>query len=253
LAKDKLVKLKLESDIYSFTYLKMHSDENPFVHGELMVKSFLTIVLQLMVMFLRFGEAIGERGTVVYGDPALIAVRLACAFFMHLQLYPEIEVSLKMIKYAIYHMENFKGGAFYPIILTLVKMTAAIVAEIGSSFLLVQASSIKLALIFFMGMSIVANIDNIMSKTVTNFSIGSEISSNPITYKKGVKSFAGDVKEVNEWIEQGFSKVIFIPAGFILLLNRILTFIFTCIYFYFFPFLVLLFLEQQAYVCPEQV
>lgn len=244
LAKDKIVQLKLESDIYSFTYLKMHSDENPYVHGELMVKSFLTIVLQMMVMFLRFDEAISERHDVTFGTPDVIAVRLACAFFMHLQLYPEIEVSLKMIKYAVYHMENFKGGAFYPIIITLVKMTAAIVAEIGSSFLLVQAGSIKLALIFFMGMSIVANIDNIMAKTVTNFSIGSEIAKNPIKYKKGVKSFAGDVKEVNEWIEQGFSKIVFIPAGVILVFNRILTFIFTCVYFYFAPFLVLLFLEQ---------
>lgn len=69
LAKDKMVKLKLESDIYSFTYLKMHSDENPYVHGELMVKSFLTIVLQLMVMFLRFEEAIQKKNIVVYGSP----------------------------------------------------------------------------------------------------------------------------------------------------------------------------------------
>jgi len=138
-----------------------------------------------MVMFLRLGEAISEGHYVIYGTPDIMAVRLACALFMHLQLYPEIEISLKMIKYAIYHMENFKGGAFYPIIITLVKMTAAIVAEVGSCYLLVQSSSIKLALIFFMGMSIIANIDNIMAKTVTNFSIGSEISKNPIKYKKG--------------------------------------------------------------------
>lgn len=191
----------MESDIYSFTYLKIHSDENPFVHGELMIKSFLTIVLQLMVMILRLDEALSERHEVTFGSPDVIAVRLACAFFMHLQLYPEIEISIKMIKYAIYNMENFKGGAFYPIMLTLVKMTAAIVAEFGSSFLLVQAGSVKLALIFFLGMSIVANIDNMMAKTVTNFSIGSEIAKNPIKYKKGVKSFVGDIKEVNEWIE----------------------------------------------------
>jgi hypothetical protein len=56
---------------------------------------------------------------------------------MHLQLYPEIEVSLKMIKYAIYNMEKFKGGAFYPLIISLVKITGAIVAEVGSSYLLV--------------------------------------------------------------------------------------------------------------------
>ena len=152
-------------------------------------------------------------------------------------------MSLKMIKYAVYHMENFKGGAFFPIIITLVKITCAIVAEIGSSFLLVQASSVSLALVFFMGMSIVANIDNIMAKTVTNFSISSEIANNPIQYKKGVRSFAGDVTEVTDWIDSGLPKLIFIPAGLILILNRVLTNIFTCIYFYFFPFLVLMFLE----------
>ena len=57
----------------------------------------------MMIMFLRFQEAINGQSIVTYGKPELIAVRLACAFFMHLQLYPEIEVSLKMIKYAIYN------------------------------------------------------------------------------------------------------------------------------------------------------
>jgi hypothetical protein len=110
-----------------------------------------------------------------------------------------------------------------------------------------------MALIMFMGMSIVANIDNIMAKTVTNFSISSEIANNPIEYKKGVRSFAGDVTEVKDWIDSGFSKLIFVPAGMILVLNRVMTFIFTCIYFYFFPFMVLMFLEKTAYVCPNKL
>jgi hypothetical protein len=55
---DKTVTLTLQHDIYSFAYLKIHSDDNPFIHGDLMIKVFLTIILQLMIMFLRFKEAI---------------------------------------------------------------------------------------------------------------------------------------------------------------------------------------------------
>ena len=58
---------------------------------------------------------------------------------MHLQLYPEIEVSLKMIKYALFNQEKFKGGAFFPLLITLVKVAGAVVAEVGSAYLLVQS------------------------------------------------------------------------------------------------------------------
>ena len=101
-----------------------------------------------------------------------------------------------MIKYAIYNMEKLKEGALYPIIITLVKITGAVVAEVGSSYLLVQAKNIVGALISFLGMSIVANIDNIMAHTITTTNIGAELSSNPIMYKRGKKSIAGDMEEL---------------------------------------------------------
>lgn len=104
-----------------------------------------------------------------------------------------------------------------------------------------------------MGLSIVAKIDNLMALTVTNFSIKAEITKNPIKYKKGAKSFAGDIDEVEDWIASGMSKVIFIPAGFVMILNRIMTLIYTCVYFYFIPFLVLLLKEYLAYYYPKSV
>ena len=161
-----------------------------------MIKCFLTIIIQIMIMVLRFREAIQNRGEIVYGTPELNAVRLCCAFFMHLQLYPEIEVSLNMIRYANTHMENFKGGAFFPLLITLVKACGAIVAEIGSAYLLVLSTSVVGALISFLGMSIVANIDNMMVKTITTCETGLEISRNPIKYKRGKKSFSGDLAEL---------------------------------------------------------
>ena len=193
---EKMIRLELQNDIYSYTYLKIHNDKNPFLHGELMIKCFLTIIIQIMIMVLRFREAIQNRGEIVYGTPELNAVRLCCAFFMHLQLYPEIEVSLNMIRYANTHMENFKGGAFFPLLITLVKACGAIVAEIGSAYLLVLSTSVVGALISFLGMSIVANIDNMMVKTITTCETGLEISRNPIKYKRGKKSFSGDLAEL---------------------------------------------------------
>lgn len=100
---EKVIKLNLQSDIYSYTFYKFVTSENPFLHGELMIKCFLTITIQVMIIYLRFEEAIMEQGEIKNGTPELNCVKLACAFFMHLQLYPEIEISLGMIRFGIYN------------------------------------------------------------------------------------------------------------------------------------------------------
>ena len=99
---------------------------------------------------------------------------------MHLQLYPESEISLGMIRFALFNNERFKAGVFFPMTLSIVKITGAIVAELGSAYLIVQASTVKLSLISFLGMSVVANIDNMMALTVTDANIAYEIAKNPI-------------------------------------------------------------------------
>jgi len=50
-----------------------------------------------------------------------------------------------------------------------------------------------------MGMSIVANIDNLMALTITNSAISEEMSSDPIYFNKQQKSWRGDLQEINEW------------------------------------------------------
>lgn len=81
---DRVIKLNLQSDIYSYTYYKFVTSENPFMHGELMIKCFLTITIQVMIIFLRFQEAIQTQAAIENGTPQLNCVKLACAFFMHL-------------------------------------------------------------------------------------------------------------------------------------------------------------------------
>ena len=89
-----------------------------------------------------------------------------------------------MIKYGLYNSENFKSKATIPMLLSLFKITGAIVATVGSSYLICRASTCSLCLIYFMGMSIVANIDNLMALTVTNVCIGTEMAANPIYFNK---------------------------------------------------------------------
>jgi hypothetical protein len=49
-------------------------------------------------------------------------------------------------------------------------------------------------------MVITANIDNIMSETLTHIDISSELDKNPIKYKKLTNSISGDWDEMNEWV-----------------------------------------------------
>lgn len=86
--------LVLQTDIYSYTYFKIWVSDAPYQNGELMIKCFFTIFIQLTIIYLRFKEAIEDEKPVIGGTPELNVVKLATAYFMHLQLYPEFEISL---------------------------------------------------------------------------------------------------------------------------------------------------------------
>lgn len=89
-----------------------------------------------------------------------------------------------MIRFGVYNNERFKAGPFFPMVLAVVKILGACVAEVGSAYLIVQAPDVKLSLAFFLGMSVVANIDNIMALTVTDVNIGVEMAKETIQYSR---------------------------------------------------------------------
>jgi hypothetical protein len=163
---------------------------------------------------------------------------------MHIQLYPEIKVSLEMIKYAIFNQEKFKGGALLPMLLAFSKLFGSIMAEFGSSYLIVRSTNVATCLVSFLGMSLVATIDDIMAKTVSGANIESEIADTPIKYPKGKKSIYGDIEEVKEWLsDPNYPAVRFVLGFFMLVLNRLMILTYIVVYFYFCPFLVILMLD----------
>jgi hypothetical protein len=96
-----MYKLELQKDIYSFTYFKFATDHNPVLLGELSVKCFITIFVQLALIAFKL-EEMGRKNERIYrGDAILNFVRIICAIIMHLSLYPEIKVSLSMFQYAV--------------------------------------------------------------------------------------------------------------------------------------------------------
>jgi hypothetical protein len=79
-----MVKLDMQSDIYSYTYFNIWNDSNHYRNAELMIKCFLTIIIQMSLIYLRFTEAIDSKLPLIPGTPELNIIRLTSAFFMHI-------------------------------------------------------------------------------------------------------------------------------------------------------------------------
>ena len=89
--------LGLAKDIYSYTYYNFVKNHNPILIGELMVKCFFTIMLQMAIIFYKFKPLMENETPVFRGDAGLNAVRLICSFVMHLYTYPNIRRGQQMI------------------------------------------------------------------------------------------------------------------------------------------------------------
>lgn len=137
-------------------------------------------------------------------------------------------------------------------LLALSKFFGSLMAEFGSSYLIVRSVNVATCLVSFLGMSLVATIDDIMAKTISGVNIGDEISSNPIKYPRGKKSVYGDIEEVKEWLsDPNYPAFRFILGFLMLVLNRIMTLTYIVVYFYFCPFLVILMLDYLKMKQPE--
>ena len=90
-------------------------------------------------------------------------------------------------------------------------------------------------------MSIVANIDNYMAKTITDVNIGAEMGKEKIKYPRNGASFKADWLEIQRWRENNNLGILdWIVRLFLLAFHRVFKFFYVVAYFYFAPFLVLI-------------
>jgi len=127
--------LNLSKDIYSYTYFNFVKNHNPVMLGELMVKCFFTIGLQMAIIYYKFKPLVVKDVPVFRGDAGLNSVRLICTFIMHLYTFPNIRRGQQMIQFALYNTHKFpQRSAFWPLILACLKMVGALAAEYGNIF-----------------------------------------------------------------------------------------------------------------------
>ena len=72
-----------------------------------MIKCFLTILLQVVLIFMKVEETISKDLEVNFGNVYMNLARLISCLIMHLYLYPEIKVGLAMIQYAVNNSNKF--------------------------------------------------------------------------------------------------------------------------------------------------
>jgi hypothetical protein len=90
-------------------------------------------------------------------------------------------------------------------------------------------------------MSIVANIDNYMAKTITEVNIGAEMGKEKIKYPKNGESFMADWLEMKRWndeVKMGLFN--WLIRLFLLAFHRLFKLFYVVAYFYFAPFMVLI-------------
>ena len=209
-----------------------------------MIKCFLTILLQVVLIFMKVEETISKDLEVNFGNVYMNLARLISCLIMHLYLYPEIKVGLAMIQYAVNNSNKFmQGSCFFPMIIAICKFSGALLAEVGTAYFMLTYTSVAQIIGGYVKFSIVAKMDNIMAKTLTNINIGAEMSAEPIMMRKKVKVYE-DYKLIKKWKKQGKMNV-FQWAGMLtmLVINRVLKFLYVTVYFYFVPILVLIMLE----------
>lgn len=209
-----------------------------------MVKCFFTIMLQMAIIFYKFKPIVESEVPVFRGDAGLNAVRLICSFVMHLYTYPEIRRGQQMIQFALYNTHKFpQRSAFWPLILASLKMFGALASEYGNIFNILRDQTYGQVIGGYVTMSIIAKIETIMALTLTQCDIGGDYSNNPIMYRRKQNIF-GDIYLVKKWIKHyQMNPLQWIVMLTFLLFNRILRFVYVVLYFYFLPFIILLFVE----------
>ena len=220
LHKDHAHKLKLE-----------RSEEIEYYNSCLLVWVIQTILSVLVgVRFL-------SPTAVIYMNPWYVTyVRLFATFLLHMQLQGETAQAASMLLYYIKFHDNFfhKGQvAAVP----LMQMSMVIVVEV-ICILEVCVSSTVIAVLFnFIALGIIAQIDDIYTSSLGSNKLNDHFSDDDIHFKRDPSAHPRDSKCVDAMFKFG----IFLLKWF-----------YQAIYFYFFPFMVVVFTFAWGVTTKEE-
>lgn len=131
--------LELSQDIYSLTFHQFQKSPNSLWHRELMIKAVMTWIMQLALCALVLANIFDPEeglGNVTTGNVYLNSGRLLCSILLHIQIMPEIRVSIEMMRYAVSNPNSFqrKGNFKFAFTLAAMKLMGAIFTELINMF-----------------------------------------------------------------------------------------------------------------------
>jgi len=86
---------------------------------------------------------------------------------MHLNLYPEVKMSMEMVEYSIYHREEFLNeSCFFPILIALCQLCGALLVELASIYFMLTFTSVKDVITGYVSLTILGGVGGTMALTL---------------------------------------------------------------------------------------
>ena len=172
----------MKPDIYCLTFLKLLQVNNPKLHRELMLKSCLAFIVQIILCVLVYGETKGWDD-IFTGSSDLNGVRLVCSFLLHITIMPEIKNSLELLRYTVNNPNNFRHNGYYlSFLILLMRLLGNFFTELLNVWKMGQSSAIEDVVKDFIAFGIIAEIDDLVASSIMNISVENELDDNEIPY-----------------------------------------------------------------------
>ena len=158
------LELHFQKDVYCVTFLQFIQSNDALLHRELMLKSALTFSFQMVIIYLIRAE---KRFHIFEGSVALNIARVLCSFILHVTIMPEVNCSVKLMKFVINNPTGFYGKqSMFPFSVALMKFIAGIMTEVCNMLVIVQSSNIENAIKDFIAFGFICELDDLVVQTV---------------------------------------------------------------------------------------
>ncbi len=127
---------------------------------------FLQIILSILVGLQIFSSDF----TFKMGEFSVFITRFICAIMLHVRLETEVRQGLNMIRYLINHSHEF-SSTIVPFMVAQMQLSAALLTEIINICLICGQNSIMDAIINFIALGAISEIDNYYATSLTHLPI----------------------------------------------------------------------------------
>ena len=173
--------LELPEDIYSAGFVHFHSGDSAIEADRIVLKCLLAFVFQVslftLLIWYRVQGTAGSYKSIKYDDWTLNGTRLLCAYLLHIMVMPKITLAMDMMQYITQEPTKFReNGVAWPIWLSLFKFTGGVFAMLANLIIILSRDSIERAVMDFISVSIIREIDALLTPTLVSYKIRQRLS-----------------------------------------------------------------------------